>query len=122
MDYNKSRATALRLISRFGNGLSATFTRTTRVSIDPLTGDEVISAPQTFTALVVVPPSTDRSRETARTQGYEVKFYVPSGFEPQIGDLVQLPGRADRLMVVPPLEAMAPDGEPIAYTVFAKRG
>ena len=92
MDYARSRATALRLVSGFGNGLSATFTRTIRGAFDPLTGNETITT-ATFSALVVVPPETDRSREQARTMGYDVEFMLPAGFAPEPGDLVAI-GRA----------------------------
>lgn len=121
MDYARSRATALRLISGFGNGGQATFTRTTRSGFNPLTGDETITT-ATHTALVVVPPETDRSRELARVLGYDLAFYLPAGFEPQPGDLVTLPGRSGPFTVIAPVETMAPDGEAIAYVVRARKG
>lgn len=121
MDYNRFRSLATRLVSGFGNGLSATFTRTTRGAFDPLTGDETITT-TTHTALVVVPPDDDRSREEARTLGWDVRFYLPAGFEPMPGDLVTLPGRSGAFTVIAPVEMMAPDGEPIAYVVRARKG
>ena len=121
MDYARSRATALRLISGFGNGLSATFTRTAKGAFDPLTGNETITT-TTHSALVVVPPETDRSREQARTMGYDVEFMLPAGFAPEPGDLVALPGRSGSFTVIAPVEMMAPDGEAIAYTVRARKG
>lgn len=122
MDYNRSRATALRLISGFGNGGVATFTRTNPTGFDPIEGTETQQSTSTFTALVVVPPETDRSRDEARVLGYDVEFMLPSGFTPQPGDLVTLPGRSGRFVVVAPISVMAPDGEAIAYTVRARKG
>ena len=122
MDYARSRATALRLISGFGNSLSATFTRTTRTNFNPLTGEETIPPPAIFSALVVVPPETDRSREQARTMGYDVEFMLSAGFAPEPGDLVTLPGRSGPFTVIAPVETMAPDGEAIAYVVRARKG
>jgi len=123
VDYNRSRATALRLIERFGNALAASFSRVAAASdFDPLTGNETIPSPVTFTASVVVPPETDRSREMGRIQGWDVQFYLPSGFEPLPGDKVTLPGRAASLTVVAPVEMVAPDGVPIYYIVRARRG
>src|SRR6187399_879869 len=116
-NYDRSRATATRLITRFGNGLSATFKRPPSSGFDPITGNETIGTPATFTALVVVPPETDRSREMARVMGYDVSFYCPAGFEPLPGDLVTLPGRSGQFSVIAPVEVMAPDGQAIAYTV-----
>lgn len=119
--YDDMRAVALGLISDFGSGLSATFTRSTRSGFDPLTGDETITT-TTHSALAVVPPDDDRSREEARVMGWDVRFYLPAGFEPQPGDLVALPGRSGPFTVIAPVEMMAPDGEPIAYVVRARKG
>lgn len=121
MDYDEFRTLAVDLITDFGNGLSATFTRSTSSGFDPVSGEETIT-PTTHTALVVVPPSTDRSREEARVMGWDVEFYLPAGFEPQPGDLVTLPDRDGPFTVAAPVEAMAPDGEPIAYVVRARKG
>lgn len=121
MDYNRSRATARRLIEGFGNGGVASFTRTGSTGFDPIAGTETQSI-QTFTTFVVVPPETDRSRDLARTLGYDVEFMLPAGFAPQPGDLVTLPGRTGSFTVIAPVEVIAPDGEPIMYTVRARKG
>lgn len=122
MDYNRSRSLATRLISGFGSGGQATFTRTVHGAFDPIEGTTETITTQTFTAPVVVLPDDDRSREEARTLGWHVRFMLPAGFEPQPGDLVTLPGRGGPFTVIAPVEMMAPDGEPIAITVRARRG
>jgi hypothetical protein len=122
MDYDRSRATASRLIARFGNDGEAIFSRTVRTAWDPLLGTETITTVNT-SVLVVVPPDTDRSRELARVQGWDAQFYVPAvAFTPQPGDLVTLPGRTGALIVIAPVETMAPDGVAIMHTVMARRG
>lgn len=119
--YDEMRELAVEMIGEFGSGLSATFTRKTSTGFDPIEGTETFST-TTHTALVVVPPDDDRSREEARTLGWDVRFYLPAGFEPRPGDLVTLPGRSGPFTVIAPVEAMAPDGEAIAYTVRARKG
>lgn len=121
MDYDRSRATALRLIRKFGNDGQAVFTRTASSGFDPIEGTENQSA-TTYTAYVVVPPMTDRTREEARTLGFDVEFLLPMGFEPRAGDYVSLPGRSGSFVVVSPIDIMAPDGDPIMYTVRARKG
>lgn len=124
MDYDEFRALAVDLIGDFGNGGQATFTRTTTAwTTTPQAGDETITT-TTHTALAVVLPDDDRSREEARVLGWDVRFMVPlfaDGFVPAPGDLVDLPGRS-AMTVVPPVEAPAPDGDVICFTIRARRG
>ena len=124
MDYDDFRDLATDLIGDFGNGGQATFTRTTRTAFDPVEGTETVTT-ATHTAIVVVLPDDDRSREEARVLGWDARFVVPvfaDGFVPQPGDIVALPGRSGKFVVVAPVEAPAPDGEAIMYTIRARKG
>ena len=123
MDYDSFRALAVELISDFGNGGTTTFTRTGPTTFDPISGDETITT-TTHTALVVVLPDDDRSREDARVNGWDARFMCPvfaDGFVPAPGDKVALPGR-QAMTVVAPVEAPAPDGDVVCWTIRARRG
>lgn len=124
MDYDEFRDLAAELVADFGNGGQATFTRTTNSGFDPITGVETL-ATATHSALVVVLPDTDASREEARVLGWDVRFACPvfsDGFVPEPGDLVELPGRIGKFTVIAPIEAPAPDGEVVMFTIRARQG
>lgn len=124
MDYDEFRALAVDLIEDFGNGGQATFYRAARTSFDPIAQTETISE-ASHTAIVVVMPDSDASREEARALGWDLRFMVPviaGGFVPVAGDHVTLPGRTGRFTVIAPVEAIQPDGEPIAFTIRARQG
>ena len=122
MDYARARATALRLISNFGNSGKALFYRRS-VNFDPLTGDET-STEAEHTIEVVVLPDRDASIATGSVMDFDVRFMVPAtglSIEPQPGDEVSLPGRSGRFGIVDPVEKMAPDGTNIAFTCMGRR-
>lgn len=121
--HDRMRALSVRMIDKFGSGGQATFTRTGPKVFDPISGNET-TATTAHAAPVVVLPDDDRSREEARVLGWDVRFMVPlfaDGFVPAPGDLVALPGRP-AMTVVPPVEAPAPDGDVICFTIRARRG
>lgn len=120
MDYSDFKLMALEMISDFGNSGEAVFTRNVVTNVNPLNSRGTV-VPETARALVVVPPETDQSREEARALGWDIRMLIPAtGFEPQPGDHVTLPGRSGTFIVIVPVEKAAPDGDAIYFTVRAR--
>jgi len=121
--HDRMRSLSARMIGKFGSAGTATFTRTGSITYDPISGNETITT-TTHSALAVVLPDDDRSREDARVYGWDIRFMCPvftDGFIPEPGDKVTLPGRP-AMTVVPPVEAPAPDGDVVVFTIRARRG
>lgn len=122
MDYDRTRAMAARLILKFGSGRTATLYRRTS-TLDPLTGAETSSEAAHVIEVVVV-PDRDAIRADARAIDYDVRFMVPAtglAIVPEPGDEVLLPLRQGRFAIVAPVERIAPDGEDVVYTLYARK-
>jgi hypothetical protein len=123
--YDASRATALRLIDKFGSGREATFYRITR-TFDPLTGEEPTTEAEHEIKCVTIPEAGGLSRDGDRAAENQITIMVPAeglAIVPLPGDQVALPQKTGRFVVQSPVKPLEADGDPIAFTVrLAKIG
>jgi hypothetical protein len=117
MDYDRFRATALRLISNFGNALTATIYREA-ITYDPLTQAETRTV--TAHAIEVVTTDLDRILDRDMLGIATMKAYVPAAglaIVPKQKDQIALPARTGRF-VIKQVKPYDPDGAPIMYELF----
>jgi hypothetical protein len=123
--YDASRATALRLIDKFGSGREATFYRITR-TFDPLTGLEPTTEAEHEIKCVTIPEAGGLSRDGDRAAENQITIMVPAEgltIVPVPGDQVALPQKTGRFVVQDPVKPLEADGDPIAFTIrLAKIG
>jgi hypothetical protein len=123
--YDRSRATALRLIDQFGSSREATFYRITH-TFNPLTGAETMPEVPHAIKCVTIPEAGGLSRDGDRAAENQITIMVPAeglSIVPLPGDQVALPQKAGRFVVQDPVKPLEADGDPIAFTIrLAKIG
>ena len=126
-DYDALRATAARLIASFGGSRTATFYRREGGAYDPITDETAGAVERAYTIACTVVPRGPNDLSTPygdRVENELVKILVPSSglpITPRPGDEVTIPGRPGRFGVTD-CKPLAPDGDPIMYTVLAEPG
>jgi hypothetical protein len=127
VDYDRSRATASRLIAGFGNASTATIYRTTAGAYDPVTDVTTGSSEPPHEAPCVVVPrgsndiSTPRD-DRSRNEFIKVLISAPDlDIAPLPGDRISVAGRPGRFGVTD-VKELAPDGVPILWAILAERG
>jgi hypothetical protein len=122
--HDRFRATAVRLIRKFGSDRKATFYRFTHAVSLPSGEGAITSAEHSIWC--VTPPVGQSIRTPfgeAASEEHAIRVVVPAlglAIVPRPGDQVSVPGRAERFGVQD-CKAIQPDGDAIAFVVSADR-
>ena len=114
-DYDRSAATALRLLNRFG--ATATLTRAgtpTGPAYDPTPG-----TPTTWTASAARIGMEIKDREGGLVKAGDVQFLVESAAAPMIGDTLALAGESVYRIVA--LAPVSPAGTVVVWEAWGRR-
>lgn len=118
-DYDKSAATASRLLAKFG--ATVTVTRTTPGAYDPATGTDAAGSAQTWTPAGVRLEYSQREIDGTNIKAGDQRVYMSAvaGLDPQPGDTVTLGGEAWRVVTS---RTLAPAGIAVLLDVQVRRG
>ena len=118
-DYANSAATALRLLTRFGQAL--TVTRETPGAYDPVTGTDAAGTSQTWTPQGVKLDYSQREVDGTSIKAGDQRVYMSAeaGLDPEAGDLVTIGSEAWRVVVS---RTLAPAGVAVLLDVQVRRG